>query len=324
MTSMDASSGAQRPVTNVQFSGSNGKAGAAPGNFLPSLSVPVAGAASQSFVKDWAKGTETYGIHSFAAEGVNRALAPETPLGSKLRRTPSSKNIEVPPTGDIARSLTYSDIFHLGTQQVPLQEVNAQRFGSTVKSNVGQMTESLKPENRGAFFKDVTAKDYLQKTVVNENINPVKDLIKNNPGQEIGTGLFRTAAVSFMGLDVIKHTSEAYKQAKAQEHGSILGQWRTALETTKAFCKYTVRDGTSWEAAGVGAAIGKAILPIALGGISLGGIAIGALAGVATEKVLDKVMNTGKHDPVNQQANTNPEMKEGAGPEGGSSTGIKK
>ena len=304
-----------QPNVNMRFSGDRG---GAPGNYIPSSDK------NQGFLLKWGKGAETYGLHSAGAEALNRVTAPETALGSKIRRTSSSKSIELPPTGDVARSLTYSHIFHLGTKQVPLQELNKESFSSTVKSNVGQLTDSLKAENRGEFFKDVTAKDYLKKTVVNENIKPIKELVTNHPNQEIGTGLFRTAAVSLMGLDVLKHTREAYKQAKAKENGSILSQWSTAAETTKAFCKYSFRDGTSWEAAGVGAAIGKAIIPIALGGISLGGIAVGALAGVATEQVLDKVLNTGKHDPIKQEGNDSPEMKEGAGSEGGGSGGIKR
>jgi hypothetical protein len=50
----------------------------------------------------------------------------------------------------------------------------------------------------------------------------------------------------------------------------------------------------------VGAAIGRALIPIALGGVSLGGIAVGAAVGLGAQKVLNHVLKTGEQDPINK------------------------
>jgi hypothetical protein len=313
----------QRQDTAAPFAGHFKQSKSDSGDFLAALSLPTAGAVSHSFTKDWAKSSVTYGSHSLAAEAINRVTAPATPAGKKLTAAQKLASQEASKASGMnatlnaaEKSLTYSDIFHLGTQQVPVHKFSMDRLHSTVKSNLSTFTEAVKPKNMGSFFKDTSVKNYFQKTVVQGNFKPAKDLLTNSPDKEIGTGLFRTAAVGLMGYDVVKHTQTAYKQAKAQEDGSIKSKVHTATETVKALGKYTLRDGTSWEAAGAGGAIGKALIPVALGGISMGGILVGALVGVATEKLLDKALKTGEHDPVKQQGNDMTDGKE----EGSAST----
>jgi hypothetical protein len=194
----------------------------------------------------------------------------------------------------------------LGAKQVDIRDLATKegawnQYSNAVKDNIGKFKTAISKQNILNFFHDVTPKSYLRDTVVGNNIKPIKDLVTNSPNRQIGTGVFQTVALGLLGYDALKHTHDAYLSAKAKEDGTFKSKLNTYKETAVAFGKYAFRNIATWEAAGVGAAIGRAVVPLALGPVSLGGIAVGTVVGIAAQKALDHTMKTGSQDPVQQE-----------------------
>lgn len=307
--------GPPRPATSPSFSGNSTPESKA-GN-IPEWGIPLAGAASDSFAKEWAQSSLTYGSHSFAAEAINRAASPNSFLRQKVRPTAAnlSKDTTNPMSTAIGnaaeagqRAVSYSELLHLGNEQTPVNKLSWNRLSDNVQSNLKNFKEWIKPNNIKDFFAHTSTSGYLKNTVYRGNIQPIKDMgtaAKRTDG-DVGTGVFKTLGMSLLGFDVVRHGYDAYKNAKSQEDGSLKSKWHTAAATVKETGKYAARDGTSWEFAGIGAAIGKAILPVAIGGVSLGGIAAGALLGLLAEKGMDKLLHTGDKDPNNKKGDDDP------------------
>lgn len=298
--------GPQRPSKPPPIMGASARP-EQPNNLTDGLALPAAAAVSHSFTKDWAKKT-AYGSQGLAAELLNKATAPDTPLGKKLsssKKTPANelgvtateKNL----VSAAEKSATYADALHLGTEQIPIRQVSIERLRNTVNGNLSEFKAALKPGNASAFFGETTAKSFMRDTVVKSNLRPVHQLMTNHPDKQIGTGIFRTAAIGLMGYDVVKHTYDAYQDGKSKENGSFNSKVNTYYQTAKAFGKYVFRDGVSWEMAGVGATLAKALIPIAIGGISIPAILVGAAVGVGVEKGLDHILDTGDKDPIEQK-----------------------
>lgn len=269
------------------------------------------GAARHGLAHQWLDKTAIWGSEELAAALVNDATATPNKAGQPLTQAqreaarklgiqPSATAV-TPSVSDKAATVpkTYSELFKLGTSQLKPGEMTWSNYSKTVRQNLEQYRHGA-PKN---LFKDVSLKSYVNGTLVEKNFRPIQDAVTNRASTEWGTVAFRTAAAGLMGFDVFKHTNDAYKLAKAKEDGSLKGTLNTFKESGKAFGKYTFRDGATWEAAAVGAAVGKAVIPVALGSVSLGGVAVGALVGIGAQKMLDKALKTGDKDPVQQQKN---------------------
>jgi len=308
--------GPQRPAAPPGFAGKK-----PPQDKPLELGVPLAGAASHSFMKDWGQNILAYGSHNVAAEAINRAASADNAVGRKVqswRETSAAKLGFNPAAVDVEKAapkaaMSYSELLRLDNKQTPLSRFSWDSYASNTKSNLQDARHWAKPENIKNYFSHTNLSDYAKRTVVAGNAQPIKELATNPENKDIGTGVFRTIGMSVLGYDVIKHTYQAYKTNKAQEDGSFKSKLHTYKEASKAFGKYFTRDGTSWEVAGLGAAVGKAILPLAIGGVSVGGVVIGALAGLLAEKGMDKLLHTGKHDPMQpvQHKQQNEEIEDG-------------
>jgi hypothetical protein len=265
-------------------------------------------AIGKSMTEQWADKSLIWSGREYAANVVNRATGANTSIGKQINDAQRFmyKKLDIEPgqTPTVEKAAgpkTYSNLLKLENRQIPAGELTWSKYTQTVRSNLSPFREAIKPKNIGNFFKDVTPKSYFKETVIENNIKPIKDLVTNSPNKQVGTGLFQTAAIGLMGYDVVKHTYDAYQNAKAKEDGSFKSKLNTYKEAAVAMGKYTFRDGATWEAAGVGAAIGRAVLPLALGPVSLGGIAVGALVGLAAQKALDSAMKTGDKDPAEKE-----------------------
>ncbi|MCE3235345.1 MAG: hypothetical protein K0Q50_1525 [Vampirovibrio sp.] len=268
--------------------------------------VPTAAAANHSLLKQWADKAAIWGSEDFASAFVNKATAPNTKAGQAISKAQQSKvELVNKSLGNQSHSSTvkpvatsYSELFHLKSENFAPKEFNWSNYTETVNRNLATFKQNIQTDGGKHFFKGVSPKGYVKNTVIENNIKPFRDVWNNAPDKQIGTAAIRAGAMGLMGFDVLKHTHDAYKLAKAKEDGSIRSKLHTLKETTTAFGKYSVRDGATWEAAGIGAAIGKAVIPVALGGVSLGGIAAGALVGLGVQRMLDKTLKTGSKDPV--------------------------
>lgn len=267
-------------------------------------------AGNKSFLHQWSNKAAIWGSQDVAANFVNKQ-------GKSLGNIPVTRNFiekyginNITQAADGAKQLhSYSDILHLKNNKIAMKDLSWSKYAETVKGNTRGFMTAIKPTEVKGFFYDTTAKKYMKETLIKGNTQPVKELFSNNPNKEIGSGLFRLGAGVLTGYDVLKHTRDAYRTAKAQEDGSFKSRLHTYKETGVAFTKYVIRDAATWEAAGFGAAIGRAVIPLALGGLPIGGIAIGALVGLAAQRVLDSALKTGSKDPVQQQKNKHPNTK---------------
>ncbi len=196
--------------------------------------------------------------------------------------------------GETASPRGYSQLLSLKNDQVKLSEVTPDKFRKAVSNNFSEAGKDLKAGNVGP-------QTFAKETLYQRNAQPVKDLFTGKSGANLGTNLLTTAGLGLVGFDVLKNTRDTYKDAKAREDGSFGSKVDTAQATAGAFGKYTARNAATWEAAGFGAAIGSRAIPITFKGVGLGGVLGGAIAGVAAQKVMNKVLKTGDKDPVQQR-----------------------
>jgi hypothetical protein len=79
----------------------------------------------------------------------------------------------------------------------------------------------------------------------------------------------------------------AVDSVNSKEDGSVSSHWHTAYETGKAICQKVIQTLGSWEAAGIGMAIGRALIPV--GAFPIGGILAGALFATTAYKAIGKL-----------------------------------
>lgn len=229
--------------------------------------------------------------HKNAAEqwaGTAANLTAQQALAHRLDRTTSSKSGQAI-AEPIGRS--YSQVLNLGTEQIKADQVSWNQVKQTAARNFSSFGQDIRAGN-------FSPKTYFNETLVQRNVQPVKNLFN---GVSTGQGWVNAAGGALVGYDVLKNTRDTYKDAKAREDGSLSGELNTAKETATAFGKYTLRDGASWEAAGIGGAIGKALIPVNFKGVPVGGVLFGALGAVSAQKGMNHVLNTGDNDPVQQR-----------------------
>lgn len=246
----------------------------------PSL-LPLGDAGKQlahkNAAEQWAVSALNLGAQQAAAHKVDKVVSSRT--GQQMQ-------------DPMGRS--YSQIMNLGTDQVHASQFSWEKMKQTATKNFSNFGQDLKAGN-------FSPKAYVQETLLKRNFQPVKNLFNGNATQATGQGLVNTAGGALVGYDLIKNTRDTYKDAKTKEDGSFGSKLNTAKETSVAFGKYSLRDGTSWEAASIGGAIGKALMPVSIKGVPVGGVLFGAMGGVAAQKGMNQVLKTGDQDPVQQR-----------------------
>lgn len=183
---------------------------------------------------------------------------------------------------------SYSGLLQLGDEAVQINKFSVGGFTNAVRNNIAPLRQSLSQGN-GVLRPGVSVGGWLKNTVVGENIKPIQDLVKNGKEARIGSALGRIVGLGYIGTTIVKEGKAAYEQAKAQEDGSFGSRLRTFASTGFAMAKQAVKSAASWEVGGLGFAIGKALLPVAIGGLPVGGILVGALAGALAHGLLEKV-----------------------------------
>ncbi len=183
---------------------------------------------------------------------------------------------------------SYNSLFRLGDESVQLKNFSVRGFKEAVSHNVAPLRTAL-AEGQGVIRNGTTVGGWLKNTVIGENIKPIKDLFRGEAGAKVGSALGRMVGFGFIAQGVLSEGKAAYEQAKAEEDGSFGSKVATVAKTGFAMAKKFVKSAISWEAGGIGFAIGKALLPIALGGLPVGGILIGALVGAVAHLALEKI-----------------------------------
>ncbi len=240
----------------------------------------------------WQERALIWGGRDAMAEVVNRTTHHPVPSLSATKQAMSQLKGFKPLT-DTAKTLDYANVFRLGRETIPISQFNWQRFSNTAKDNYQKLLAGITSNQK--FFRHVTAHSFVEKTVWGNNVNPIKELFSNKADKKIGSGIFRLFAFGILATDILKNTEQAYQKAKAKEDGSLGSKLHTWKETVLTGAKFTLRNLLSWEIGSVAFAFGRALLPVAIGGIPVLGIAVGALGSLlAQELVLDKVLGISK------------------------------
>jgi hypothetical protein len=113
---------------------------------------------------------------------------------------------------------------------------------------------------------------------------------------KLGSSLAGVAGLALLGWDILNNTARAYQNAKTQEDGSISSKWKTWQATGKVFLTQTFKSLVTWEVAGLGFALGKALIPI--GTFPVGGILMGALLASVAYRLLSKTLPTPPPQPI--------------------------
>jgi hypothetical protein len=228
--------------------------------------------------EQWAVSSVNTAVQQAAAHKIDKMAV------NHLKPNPVGVNSSVP--------RGYSHWLSLGTEQVKEGQFSWKTFRQTAAANVSQFGKGLQA---GEF--SPTA--YARETLGQRNFEPVKNLLTSNAGSSLGQSVLSTVGVGLAGYDVMKNTRDTYKDAKAREAQGE--QVNKTQETLTALGKYTLRDAVSWEVAGAGFAVGKAVMPISIKGVPVGGIMFGAMGGVASQKGMNSLLKTGDKDPVQQR-----------------------
>lgn len=237
----------------------------------------------QSVGQLWGEKATRWGGREAVAQALNNALSRTTNQAPKF--STAGKTAAMPVK-------TYSQWFNLGNKSVSVTDFSMAKYKETVKANLKDVKTTFKADYAKKTFNSSALKEYGQKTLFNDNIKPVKDLLTNSPEKSWGTGLSRIFAFGVLGWDVAKNVKQTHDGASAEGKGAE----HTTFETIKAAIKYILRAGLLWELAGIGMAFGKALLPIAFKSIPIGGILMGALFGAFGQTLLDPILGTGDHD----------------------------
>lgn len=240
----------------------------------------------KSFVDTWASSSALWGARHGVAEAVDRFLGTHQPASSSMRANRLNdlgiEGLEEKPTGP----LTYSRILKLENNVVQWKDLSCKSLKEQVKANSVEFRDAINPKNIRHFFDEVSLKDYFKQTVWEGNTRPLKVLMSGSK-RNIAWNLLYTAGIGFMVFGIARTGLKHYRHWESKEDGSISSKWQTAYQTTKAVGEKSLQSLASWEAAGIGMAIGSALIPIA--GIPIGGILMGAFFATTTYKIMGKL-----------------------------------
>ncbi|HEY9745103.1 MAG TPA: hypothetical protein V6C99_02670 [Oculatellaceae cyanobacterium] len=251
-----------------------------------------------SIGQQWISSAIRWGTREGAAYALNTAIGvqPSTqPTPSRFAKWKQrfSRNANGASTAAIK---TYSDWLRLGNQSIGFKDLNWNNYRSTVQQNLKNFRNPFQLDSAKKLAQADTWKTYGRQTLWNANVKPIQALFEKRTGKDWGTGLSRIFGVGFMGFDVVKNTKRTYDETK------------DPTETAIAAGKYTARAVATWELAGIGMAIGKALLPVAaFGTLPIGGILVGALFATFGQNLLDPILKTGNHDPHQDKKKTQPQ-----------------
>lgn len=245
-----------------------------------------------SFVGTWAYHDLLWSLRKGAGEAVDRYLG-STASGVGKNHASRLADLgfdEVP----VTRTMTYGSLLKLNDDSVTWKDLSWKAYKEQVWKNTSDFRDALKHENRSHFFDGVSAKSFVQDVLWDGNIHPFQELVGDTPRVNLGSNFAYIGGLGLLGWGIWDTTRKVYQQAHQQEDGTWQSQCHTWVETAQAFAGQTIKSLTSWEAAGVGMAIGKALIPITW--FPFGGILMGSLFGTGMYAILSKWLPDAKRD----------------------------
>lgn len=240
-----------------------------------------------SFMSCWGSAAGLWAIRHQAGDAVDRYISSKTaPISKSDASELSELGFE-----DVAEEakpgpISYRQILKLSDKKVDSKDLSGKNLYQQIKNNTSHARRTLGSGQIRNYFQGLSFKDYAKYTLWEGNARPIKELLKGST-EHIGSNCLYTAGVGYVGFKVARTARDSYRYWKAQEDGSIGSQWKTAYETVKTTGEKAIQSLASWEAAGVGFAVGEAILPIC--SVPIGGILIGACFATAAYKAFGKL-----------------------------------
>jgi hypothetical protein len=245
------------------------------------------------FLNLWGDKALAWGARNGLGEAADRLIGLSTPV-----RTQTEANLFEAMGFEYAQPkalMTYGSMLKLGDQSLAWRDLTWENYTSRVKKNTAGLFRALAPEARRSFFQGVTLKSYLREVVWEGNVKPFKDLAAGGSEFKLGSSVAGVAGIGLLGWGILSNTYQAYQNAKAQEDGTHESKWQTWRATGAAFFGQAIKSLAAWEVAGLGFAVGKAIIPI--GTFPIGGILVGALLASVVYRLLSKALpDPPRHD----------------------------
>jgi hypothetical protein len=258
-----------------------------PGNqHWPSSRRPSSQSQDKPFLDKWASSAALWGTRHGAGEALDRYFGMQIPsVSSGFAAQLAGEGID-DFEGKQAGPLGYNQILKLKNDYISWKNLNWKRLQYQVKDNIYEFRQAIQPGQARSFFAEISPKTYAKEILWGNNIKPFQELLSGSK-QNLFMNLGYIAGVCFAGASIVKTGIEHYRYWKQRENGSIASQWHTAYETGKALCQKAIQSFGSWEAAGIGMAIGRALIPV--GAFPIGGILVGALFATTAYKAIGKL-----------------------------------
>jgi hypothetical protein len=250
-----------------------------------------------TLTQQWGISALRWGGRETAAHAINSALgvqqAAPPPKASFLGNL-KQKFSKSAKAAAASAPKSYSQWLNLGTDKVDIRHFNMTQYKETVQKNLQNAKNPFTLEAAKKLGNAETWKSYGRQTLIQNNFKPIKDLMSNEPNKNWGAGLSRIFGLGYAGYDVVKHTKETWEQT------------HDISATAMAAGKYLVRAAALWEVAGVGAAVGSAVLAVSAGPVWIGAILGGTLFALIGSKILNPILRTGDSDPNLKKRPTEP------------------
>lgn len=254
----------------------------------------------KGFVDAWTGSAERWMTRSWTGRMIDHALD-RSGLTEESKRIIADRTKSLGPsvTQVASNSVSYRQMFNIGKTKavldaeevlnpmafdyhtVAVKDLNLKNYISTVRENYKNVF-TPSDYNGGLRASEYVLKHplkYMKNTVINNNVKSIAQTLKD--GRNPGAGVMSALGLGILGYDILSTTYDAYKDAKAQEDGSMGSRLNTVGKTAKTFALKTAKSAVLWELGSVGFTVGASLFCVG-SGVGLAGVIIPLAGGVAT------------------------------------------
>jgi hypothetical protein len=183
----------------------------------------------------------------------------------------------------------WDHILGIQNNQVAISEIigsgGIRKYVQAVSQNLG----GFRPGNIANNVREIgSVGGFVQNTLVGGNVSSIAQALST--GRRIFTAGASGVGLGLMGFSVLDKTAKVYHHEKSQEDGSLGSQLNTLGKTAVTFASQGAKHLVSWEASGIGFALGAALVPVAGLVAPLAGIALGSVFSVVADALLDPII----------------------------------
>jgi hypothetical protein len=180
----------------------------------------------------------------------------------------------------------YTKALRLGNETISLKSALSEKgkLAKVIRRNTFEWPVKLR-----SLFQEMDYKALFRERM-EDNFKPIKDLLKNSPDKQLGSGLARVFGFGLMTYDICKNAKEAFLKSRQNGDGLLSATGKTLANIAKS----TLQDMTSWEAGSLGFVLGRTLLPITLFSVPIVGVLVGVVAGTLTHQCIERLFSNKK------------------------------